>query len=1493
VVDTTATADFASPKEAADQISQCGIAGAIVIDIKPGTYKGAVEFSNVVGLDATNTISFTGDTKDNTILENNGNVLALDGADYITFEDLTFKNTTNDKFTVWYGNQADHNVMRNCDIEMLNPNSYTYTSCALSLTGLSNNYRSYGNNANYNTFENINITGGYTGANIIGNTQLSATPENVGNKFYNVDISDFFYYGMYTYTQDSMDMVDCKVVGPTSRFSYPLYHYYPVNMEMNSNYVKGGYNYLYYVDGYNWTTVLRSRLGRRSRIVNNSFELEYRGFQNRNYGRLYVYYCDSVEISHNALRCYESTYNCAYIYGCDGLTLTNNVFYWTENQNYSWRPGAIFSGYSTFVEFDYNNIYADIVYNNNGTEIQTLAAMQNQPAAGLNLNNYNEDPKWVSTSDYHYTSASPQFYGTRSSVETDMDGDQRCVMAPTVGPDEIPTVQLPPRANFVSDDTLWLGSPAALLNANQPSRTVMSSWYLNGQFVTDSIHMVYTPSNVGLDTVTLVMENCSGSDTVTKYVYVSPILRAPKAEFAATTTDVYTGEVIGLIDLTENGATQWAWDVTNSKGEKAVYDPFLLVYSRTHWFAGDDSTKANPSIWFDYPGTYTVKYKVANSFGADSITKTAFIKVREQVMMCDIPDVTSGEVGTLFDDGGAAASYSPGLNGFNRCTYTIESCVGELMLDISEFDLAAGDYLKIYDGNNSGGTPLWDEARYPDGMTGTRSNASVVKSMIAKTGAAYFEFSSDNDAATLGEGFAINWEYSTPANWPVSPVSAIVAPDTACVGFPTVFESASTGSISDQEWDLDADGTIDAFGDEFSYTFTTAGTYTVKLITNSLCAPRDSMTKTIVIEGAKKAPTPDFTSSATKLNTGDTLMLESSADYCSNATEWIISPANYILLNGGTTANDDIELIFTRGGFYDISVVKSNPFGSDTLTRTAHVQVLDYCTPNVILKDGDIGISRVVFNTIDNSTSTGVNPYNNYLSISTTVERGYTYDLTMERATNDKSMNRKAWIDWNIDGDFDDTLEMVAYHAGDTTKSATFSVTVPANATGGKARLRVGVADGDADNTACGPNKFGEFEDYTINIMEEDMTAPTLTLVGPTVETIEVHTSWVDSGFTAIDLVDGDVASSVVVNSSLDTAEVGIYTVEYKVSDASGNTATATRTIEVIDSTDPIIELGGMDTVYVQIFTSYTEAGTTESDNYDATLTPEVTSNLDTATLGTYTINYCVTDQNGNGPVCVDRTVIVIDTIAPIITLDGNESETVEVFSFYNDAGYTVVENDGYTVETTGNWDGTADSLGTFTITYTVTDNYGNQSSVTRTIEVVDTQAPVISLVGSALENVARWAEHTDEGVAVEDNYDAQVDIDVAVVNGVNTQSEGVYTIEYTATDKSGNSSATLTRVVIVTQDMTTGIDGIENNGFAIYPNPSAGLFFVATSLDNGASAQLRILDLTGKEVYNAGNYVVSNSKFDVDMSHLATGTYYLEITNNDVRTIEKVVITK
>ena len=80
--------------------------------------------------------------------------------------------------------------------------------------------------------------------------------------------------------------------------------------------------------------------------------------------------------------------------------------------------------------------------------------------------------------------------------------------------------------------------------------------------------------------------------------------------------------------------------------------------------------------------------------------------------------------------------------------------------------------------------------------------------------------------------------------------------------------------------------------------------------------------------------------------------------------------------------------------------------------------------------------------------------------------------------------------------------------------------------------------------------------------LPRDVTAPSITLNGETTLTLTVGDTYTESGATATDDRDGSV--DVTISGSVDTTKAGDYTVIYTASDKTGNTATATRIINVI-----------------------------------------------------------------------------------------------------------------------------------------------------------------------------------------------------------------------------------------------------------------------------------------------------------------------------------------
>lgn len=84
---------------------------------------------------------------------------------------------------------------------------------------------------------------------------------------------------------------------------------------------------------------------------------------------------------------------------------------------------------------------------------------------------------------------------------------------------------------------------------------------------------------------------------------------------------------------------------------------------------------------------------------------------------------------------------------------------------------------------------------------------------------------------------------------------------------------------------------------------------------------------------------------------------------------------------------------------------------------------------------------------------------------------------------------------------------------------------------------------------------------------KNDTTPPVVTLVGSSTVNVTLGSAYTDAGATATDNTDGDITSKIVSDASTtnpNVSKAGTYTITYTVSDAAGNTGTATRTVNVV-----------------------------------------------------------------------------------------------------------------------------------------------------------------------------------------------------------------------------------------------------------------------------------------------------------------------------------------
>ena len=153
--------------------------------------------------------------------------------------------------------------------------------------------------------------------------------------------------------------------------------------------------------------------------------------------------------------------------------------------------------------------------------------------------------------------------------------------------------------------------------------------------------------------------------------------------------------------------------------------------------------------------------------------------------------------------------------------------------------------------------------------------------------------------------------------------------------------------------------------------------------------------------------------------------------------------------------------------------------------------------------------------------------------------------------------------------------------------------------------------------------------------------------------------------------------------------------------------------------------------------------------------------------------------------------------LIPSIKVNGNVLEYVEVNSTYNDLGVIALDNNNNTisdisVNTSPNFD--VSKMGSYLRSYQATYN-GYTNTVYRTIIVRDTTGPVIEFDGDLTLKLSQVNDYNFKAdITVTDNSGESVEVDVT--NNINAIA-GSYTVEYKATDTSGNVTTKLRKVVV------------------------------------------------------------------------------------------------
>ena len=265
-------------------------------------------------------------------------------------------------------------------------------------------------------------------------------------------------------------------------------------------------------------------------------------------------------------------------------------------------------------------------------------------------------------------------------------------------------------------------------------------------------------------------------------------------------------------------------------------------------------------------------------------------------------------------------------------------------------------------------------------------------------------------------------------------------------------------------------------------------------------------------------------------------------------------------------------------------------------------------------------------------------------------------------------------------------------------------------------------------------------------------------------------------------------------------------------------------------------------------------------------VTLDSAANYQVATSHSFTIN--ATDSIGNVTSTGALSVSVVDATAPTITSGvvssvndgdtalGSMSSNEAVTWSITGSGVSISSSGAVTLDSAAN----AGSATSHSFTVTATDGSGNATTTgTLSVPVVDTTAPVISLVGNAVVSLELGTAYSDAGATATDTKDGTVTSSITTVSDVDVNTVGTYTVTYNVADVAGNTATQVTRTVNVGSDTTIPVISLVGSASVDVERANAYSDLGATATDNvDGTITSNIVTVNGVDVTTSGTYTVT-----------------------------------
>ncbi|MCG1502951.1 putative Ig domain-containing protein, partial [Staphylococcus epidermidis] len=384
-------------------------------------------------------------------------------------------------------------------------------------------------------------------------------------------------------------------------------------------------------------------------------------------------------------------------------------------------------------------------------------------------------------------------------------------------------------------------------------------------------------------------------------------------------------------------------------------------------------------------------------------------------------------------------------------------------------------------------------------------------------------------------------------------------------------------------------------------------------------------------------------------------------------------------------------------------------------------------------------------------------------------------------------------------------------------------------------------------------------------------------------------------------------------------SEVGSYDITVTTMDESGNSETTTFTIEVKDTTKPTVESVADQTqevnteiepIKIEARDNSGQAVMNKVEGLPNGVTFDEATNTISGTpseVGSYTVTVTTTDESGNATETT-FTINVEDTTKP--TVEDIADQTQEVNTEITPIKIEATDNSGQGVtnkvdglpdgvtfdEATNTISGTPNEVGSYTVTVTTTDESGNATETTFTIDVEDTTKPTVEDIADQTQEVnteitpikIEATDNSGQGVTNKvDGLPDGVTFDEVTNTISGTPSKvGSYTVTVTTTDESGNSETTtftidvedtskptVESVADQTQEVNTEIEPIkieatDNSGQAVTNKvdglPDGVTFDEATNTISGTPSEVGSYTVTVTTTDESGNSETTTFTIDV-----------------------------